>query len=145
MKKFNLFVFLMLTLLALHAQVKPDAIVGKWLSASGKAKIEIFKSAEKYYGKIIWLKNPNDESGHPKTDKNNPDPEQRKHRILGLLLVRSMEFDGKHTWHNGSIYDPENGKEYRCKINQTAKGDLEIRGYIGVSMIGRSTVWTKAE
>lgn len=145
MKKLTLFTVLFCWMLSLTAQVKEDAILGRWLSESGKAKIEIFKSNGKFYGKIVWLKNPNNENGQPKVDKNNPDPEERKHRILGLLLVRSLEFDGSGEWHNGTIYDPENGKSYKCKITKTESGDLNIRGYIGVSMIGRSTVWTHAD
>lgn len=145
MKKLTFLIVCYCLLQSIMAQVKEDAILGRWLSESGKAKIEIFKSNGKFYGKIVWLKNPNDENGQPKVDKKNPDPVERKHRILGLLLVRSLEFDGSGEWHNGTIYDPENGKSYKCKITKTGSGNLDIRGYIGVSMIGRSTVWTPTD
>lgn len=147
MKKLFTLIALIPILFALQskAQVKADDIIGKWLSESGRAKIEIFKSGNQYYGKIIWLKFPNDDSGQPKTDKNNPNPDKRKHPLLGLLLLKSLEFDGVGVWSNGSIYDPENGKEYKCKITKNAQGNLDIRGYIGLSLIGRTTVWKKAE
>lgn len=138
---------LLLTLFSCNvfAQLNADDILGRWLSESGKAKIEVFKSGSLYYGKIVWLKNPLDQSGKPKTDQKNPNVEERNHHILGLLLLKSLEFDGHATWHNGTIYDPENGKNYKCKITKDDKGNLDIRGYIGVSMIGRTTVWKKAE
>ncbi len=123
---------------------KADDLLGKWMSDGGKAKFEIFKSGDKYYGKIVWLKNPLDENGNPKTDKNNPDPARQNQKVLGLLLLKSFSFDGKE-WTNGTIYDPEKGKEYSCKISMNTNGSLNIRGYIGVSLIGRTTVWTKAE
>src|SRR5262245_57666392 len=103
---------LLLALLSVSAwaQISADDILGHWLSESGKAKIEVFKSGTNYYGKIIWLKVPNDETGKPKTDRFNPNPDERKHHLIGLLLLKSMQFDGESTWHNGTIYDPENGK-----------------------------------
>jgi uncharacterized protein (DUF2147 family) len=127
------------------AQTNANDILGKWLSESGKAKIEVFESGNKYYGKIIWLKNPLDKQGKPKMDDHNPDPKEREHHLLGLLLLKSLEYDGKGTWQNGTIYDPVNGKNYRCRITKDAKGNLDIRGYIGVSMIGRTTVWVRVE
>ncbi len=48
-------------------------ITGTWYNAEKDAKIQIYKSGEKYYGKIVWLKNPNDANGNPKTDVKNTD------------------------------------------------------------------------
>ena len=126
------------------SQTKADDILGRWLSESGKGKIEVFKSGDKYYGKIIWLKNPNDEKGQPKTDRNNPDASKREHKVLGLLILKSLTFE-KEEWAGGTIYDPENGKDYSCRIIKKADGSLDIRGYIGFSLIGRSTTWKRSE
>lgn len=145
MRKLLLVLTLGIVAIAAHAQQSASAILGKWLSESGKAKIEVFESGNRYYGKIVWLKTPLDEQGKPKVDKNNPDPNERGHHIMGLLLVKSLEFDGQNTWHNGTIYDPENGKNYSCKITLNNEGNLDIRGYIGLSMIGRTTVWKRTE
>jgi hypothetical protein len=94
--------FLLLLLLPatmLRAQTKGDDLIGKWISESGKAKVEIFLSSGKYYGKIVWLKNPLDNQGEPKTDTNNPDPASRSRKIMGLLLLKSFVFDGKQWDH----------------------------------------------
>ncbi len=63
---------------------------------------------------------------------------------MGLLLLKSFNKDGATVYEDGTIYDPKNGKTYSCKI--THKGDqLDVRGYVGISMIGRTTTWTKAD
>ena len=127
MKKLQILCVAFMLTIALHAQNNANDIIGKWLSQTGKAKIEVFESGNKYYGKIVWLKDPLNEEGTPKLDKNNPNPEKQKLKLIGLLLLRSMEFDGHDTWHNGTIYDPENGKEYKCKITKNAQDRKSTR------------------
>ena len=96
------------------SQIKADDILGIWLT-SGKepAKIQIYKSGQKYYGKIVWLRNPLD-NGKPKLDINNPDKIKRNQQILGLTILIGFEFDGDQ-WNEGKIYDPESGKIYSCQ------------------------------
>jgi uncharacterized protein (DUF2147 family) len=117
---------------------------GLWYNQEKTAKIQIFKAADgKYYGKIVWLKIP-DINGQPKVDNNNPDHSRRKDPILGLQILRSLTKESENSYDNGTIYDPKNGKTYSCKMEH--KGDkLSLRGYIGFSLIGRTTVWTRAE
>ena len=119
-----------------------DAIVGKWLSANGEDQIQIYKKGDKYFGKLAWIKFP-DENGKPKVDKNNPDPALRTRPDLGLELLQNFTFDGKN-YEDGTIYDPKSGKVYSCKM--TLNNDkLKIRGYIGISLLGRTEVWTKVK
>lgn len=128
---------------SLSAQtINADMIVGTWLTEGGKAKIQIYKSGDKYSGKIVWLKEPNYEDGTPKVDKNNPDPKKRKNPILGINLISNFVFDDDQ-WENGLIYDPESGKTYNCKITYNKGGWIQVRGYIGFSLIGKSQVWYK--
>jgi uncharacterized protein (DUF2147 family) len=59
-------------------------------------------------------------------------------------LLRGLEKDGDHEYDNGKIYDPKNGKTYSCKI--THKGNtLDLRGFVGISLIGRTSTWTLAD
>jgi uncharacterized protein (DUF2147 family) len=130
---------------SLFAQHKPDDIVGAWLNEEGTAKVLIFKEKTSYYGKIIWLKTPNDSvTGKPRTDKLNPDPKYHNVPLVGLVNLRGFVFDGKDEWSDGSIYDPKNGKTYKCYIKFESAEKLKIRGYIGVSLLGRTTYWTKS-
>ncbi|RYZ99108.1 MAG: DUF2147 domain-containing protein [Sphingobacteriaceae bacterium] len=123
----------------------PDAVVGNWLTEGGKAKIYIYKNGNKYFGKIAWVEKPNDPNGHPKLDKNNPDKALRNKPIVGLVLLRNFEYTGKNVWENGNIYDPESGKDYSCTMTLLDANKLEVRGYIGISLLGRSQTWTRAK
>ncbi|PIQ48502.1 MAG: hypothetical protein COW03_09805 [Cytophagales bacterium CG12_big_fil_rev_8_21_14_0_65_40_12] len=120
-----------------------DAILGTWLTDENKAKIEIYKEKGLYHGRIIWLKEPLNEKGQPKVDKHNHDKTKRARPILGMNLIQGFKFsDGK--WEDGEIYDPENGKTYSCVIK--LKGNkLEVRGYVGMTMFGRTVTWVRAE
>lgn len=120
---------------------KADDIVGTWLTGTGKAKVQIFKVDTRYYGMIVWLRDPLNEQGKPKMDKNNPDPQKQTAPLLGLSMLKNFTFDGSK-WEDGTIYDPENGKTYSCTITMK-DGKLDVRGYIGISLIGRTQVWTK--
>jgi uncharacterized protein (DUF2147 family) len=122
-----------------------DAIVGVWLTASGKAHVRITKSGNYYYGRIVWLKEPLDKDNNPKVDKNNPDKNKQSNPIMGIRLLSSFEYKGKHTWEDGTIYDPESGKTYQCVITQDHNGTLNIRGFIGFSLIGRTEIWKRIE
>ena len=121
-----------------------DAILGVWLSGTGKAKIKIFKDAEsKYHGKIVWLRDPHNEEGKPKMDKNNPDEAKKKTPLLGLQNLRNFVYDGEKKWIDGQIYDPENGSDYSCKMELIDNNTLEVRGFIGISLFGRTDVWKR--
>ena len=140
MKNAILSLSLMITFFAGYAQtINSDAVVGTWLTASGKAKVTIYKVGSKYNGKISWLKNPNYEDGTTKRDKNNPDKNRQSDPLLGLLMLKDFEFD-EDEWENGTIYDPENGKTYSCTMKMR-DGKLDLRGYIGISLIGRTQTW----
>jgi uncharacterized protein (DUF2147 family) len=123
--------------------VSADELVGLWLTEGGKAAIQIYKEAGKYNGKISWMKNPNNEEGKPKVDKNNPDKSKRSTPILGLHLLNNFVFNGENKWEKGTIYDPDNGKDYSCKITFVSHDKIEVRGYIGVSLLGRTQNWIR--
>jgi uncharacterized protein (DUF2147 family) len=61
-----------------------------------------------------------------------------------LPILKDFEFTGKSTWENGTIYDPKNGKTYSCYLILQPDKTLKVRGYVGVSMLGRTTIWTRA-
>lgn len=119
-----------------------DEILGVWLNGSGKGHIQIYKQGKEFFGKIVWLKEPNDENGKPKLDSKNPDKAKQQLPILGALILRNFKYeDGE--WSGGKIYDPENGKEYKCYMKLKDKNTLHVRGYIGISLIGRTDVWKR--
>ena len=121
-----------------------DAIVGVWKNGEGTGMIKISKNGEKYQGKIVWLKEPNDpETGKPKLDNNHPDEKVRNRPVLGLINTWGFVYKGDKTWDEGNIYDPKNGSTYDCTIRMKDNNTLEVRGYIGISLIGRTDTWTR--
>jgi uncharacterized protein (DUF2147 family) len=136
----GIFVVFLFALQTGYAQ-QADAIVGKWYNTEKDGQIEIFKDGDKYAGKIVWLLEPT-ENGKPKQDKNNSDPSKRNRPILGMRLLSGFEYQGG-SWENGSIYDPKNGKTYSCTIKKKDSNTLEVRGFVGISLIGRTVEWTK--
>jgi uncharacterized protein (DUF2147 family) len=127
-----------------EAPSSADDIVGVWKTGEGTAMVRIYKNGEKYQGRVVWLKEPNDpETGKPKVDKNHPEEASQTRPILGLINVWGFVYKGDNTWDDGNIYDPKNGSTYSCTIRMTSPNTLEVRGYIGVSLIGRTDVWTR--
>lgn len=120
-----------------QTQTKSDAIVGEWMNEKKDAKFQIFKKENKYYGKVIWG------TGDQKKDTKNPDAKLRNRDLIGLVILNDFVFDGDATWKNGTIYDPREGKTYSCKITLKNKDNINIRGYIGVSLFGRTEMWTR--
>ena len=109
-----------------------DRLLGVWEPSNGRARVKVEKIGTKYYGKIVWLKEPNDpESGAPKTDKNNPDANLQNVPLKGYRMLKDFVYQGKNQWAEGTIYDPLNGSTYSCTIKMTDPNTLDIRGYIG--------------
>ncbi len=127
-----------------------DDIIGTWVTPEGKSHVEIFKDGDSYSGKIVLLGEPNypdDEpdgfAGKPRVDRQNPDKSLRSQPIVGLQIMQNLKAS-KGAWKGGTIYDPEKGKTYKCQA--TLSGDtLNLRGYVGFSMIGRTSEWTRLE
>ncbi len=127
-----------------------DDILGTWLNQKQDAKIEVFKCGGNYCGKIVWLKIPvypaDSKEGTPGTEKvdtKNPDAGRRKTPIMGLQIMDGLQFSGENLWKNGKIYDPDNGKTYSAKATLVSHEQLDLRGFIGFSLIGRTEKWTR--
>jgi len=119
-----------------------DLIIGKWLTASGEAHIQIYQNGNKFSGKLVWLKDPLDANGKPKIDKENPKYELTKRPILGLIFLKDFLYK-EGIWEGGTIYDPKTGKTYSCKITAEGKNKINVRGFVGFSMLGRTETWTR--
>lgn len=123
-----------------------DDITGYWSTEENKSIVWLYRAQNgKFYGKIVWLKEPLDkETGKPKTNKKSSDDTKKSLPVLGLRILRDLEFD-EDEWDGGYVYDPENGKEYKGYVEFTdaSKNKLKLRGYIGVSLLGRTTYWNR--
>lgn len=137
--------FLTLLLFATHrllANDDPDAILGVWKNGSGKGYVQIFKENGKYYGKLTWLRDSVDQAGKPKVDRRNSDPALRSRPLIGLLMLRDFRYDNG-VWNSGRIYNPSDGKEYKGYLKMKNPNTLLVRGYVGISLFGKSDTWTR--
>lgn len=117
-------------------------IEGVWLSADGTGWIRIEMGPN---GPIGIIEGSPDPEQRKKSDKDelNPDPELRDRLLLGLTIMDRFTFAGDGKWKSGRIYDPNSGKTYKCKLTLVDANTLELRGYIGISLLGRTETWTR--
>jgi uncharacterized protein (DUF2147 family) len=127
-----------------------DKILGLWDTPENDCKIEIFRCGNKYCGRIAWLKEPyypaDDDggmAGKPIVDRENPNPDLRTRPLLGLQILEGFIYIGKNVWEKGIIYNPEVGKIYKCKLTLSAPNRLEVRGFIGIPLLGGTSIWTR--
>jgi uncharacterized protein (DUF2147 family) len=121
-----------------------DDIIGFWKTGDGKGIIQVYKQGNKYAGKIVWLAEPNDpETGQPKKDKKNEKEALRSRPVLGLENLTNFSFVKKGVWEEGEIYDPKSGETYSCTIKMPEINTLEVRGYVGISLFGRTDTWKR--
>jgi len=140
------FIFLIVALfftLVLSKATNPEKICGVWLTQDKDSKVQIFKRNDKFFGKVIWLRD-SLKNGVPVKDNKNPNVKLKLRSIIGLTLLNGLKFDDGE-WEDGEIYDPKKGKTYDCIawINPEDESILHIKGYIGFSLIGREVKWTR--
>lgn len=131
--------FLFATVLAATAAFAQAAsIEGKWQTKdeSGKAKaiVQITKTGNTYTGHIVSMA-----AGVPTSC---PETCAYKGSLVGLTVIRNLTQNSDNEYANGKIYDPKNGKTYSSKA--TVSGNtLKVRGYLGISALGRTQTWTR--
>lgn len=129
------------------AAAERDAVVGYW--STGDSIFEVYQDDDTLYGQIRVLISPTYESGErpgfegePRADTENPDEDLRGRPLVGLHMFSEYEYaDGR--WQ-GKIYDPESGNTYQSRMTVNDDGQLEIRGYVGMPMFGRTATFPPA-
>jgi uncharacterized protein (DUF2147 family) len=122
---------------------KADEIVGVWWNAEKDGRVEVYKKGDQFFGKIEYIKeNKNLDGTAPMKDRNNPNESLRERVLLGTVILTNLKWDGTE-WEGGEIYDSKTGNTYSCFAKMQKDGTLYFKGYIGLSIIGRSTIWTR--
>jgi len=130
MKRLSITVLILLCNAAfIFSQTRANDIVGLWLAhdpkTNEKTQMEIFRAADgTYEAKVVWVEN-----------------KKLSHEV-GTIPIRNLTFDSKNReWRNGKVnYD---GSDYSMTVNFTNDGRLKLRGFLGVSLLGRTVYWTK--
>jgi uncharacterized protein (DUF2147 family) len=132
------------------AAAADEGITGRWKTAEGKALIDIYHCGEKICGRVAWLRepaypadDPEGMGGKPRIDRNNPNPELRSRKVMGLQILEGFVREGENSWGRGTIYDAETGKTYKSRLTLISPDRLKLRGYIGFPALGKSSIWTR--
>lgn len=150
-KTITLIALAILFALATEVKAQADRIVSIYLAVDDEdnpnSQVKISKASNgKYYGEIVWLKDPLEDDGSIKLDKENPDTKLRNRKLMGLKILNDFTYDkGRNEWSGGTIYSPKTGKTYKCYLTFEDDGRLKVRGYIGSSWmgLGKTVHWTK--
>jgi uncharacterized protein (DUF2147 family) len=117
--------------------------VGLWKNED--ATFQIFESDGNLGANIIALKEPTTPEGNQKTDIHNPDPAKRSTPIIGLVFMSGFVRKSETRWEGGTIYDPKSGNTYSCSMELEGPEQIKVRGFIGVSLFGRTEYWSRAK
>ena len=135
LKKISLFIFV--ALISNNAFAQND-FIGRWLSPSKKGIVETYLQNNKLYGKLVWVKT-------ERKDIYNADKTLRNREVKGLIMLNDIIWKAPQ-WIEGKIYDAEGGSTYSSKMWLSEdKQTLNVRGYVGFSMLGRTEKFTRVK
>ena len=117
-------------------------VEGRWLTQEGDGWITIQIVGDSLEGSVAGSPDPKQREEREFDDRN-PDPNLRTRRLDGLTIMTGFEYEGEGHWSGGTVYDPNSGKTYKCTVKQLDANTLKIRGFIGISLFGRSETWTR--
>jgi uncharacterized protein (DUF2147 family) len=130
------------------ARADDTSPVGLWkniddVSGKPKALIRISDNKGELEGRIEKLFRPADQDQNPKCER--CEGVNKDQPVIGMLFMSGLKKSGDE-YTGGQILDPDNGKVYKSKLTLVEGGKkVNVRGYIGVPMLGRSQVWVRQE
>jgi uncharacterized protein (DUF2147 family) len=144
LKKIILPLLSLLPILGYAQNSEADKILGHWMNEEKDGKIEIFKAGNSYSGKILDGKKLFERDGETlQKDVKNPDVKLRSRPLLNLIILSGFKYQDEE-WTEGKVYDPKSGRTYNSTMK--IKNDkLELRGFVGFSLLGRTTVWERVK
>jgi len=141
----NRIAMLLVLLLAACPWAALAGIQGRWLVEDEGAHVEIARCGDALCGTLVWLAEPFDEKGEPLRDPLNRDPALREREVQGMQILTGIPLqpDRKGVWSGGRIYDPQRGKSYRCTLRMDGENTIKMRGFLGISLLGKTTRWSR--
>lgn len=120
-------------------------IAGIWESEDGRMKIEMFDAGGAYAGRLIWGQRAVEGDGKTfKRDAHNPDPKLRSRSLQGIIILQNLKWDANdRRWEGGTLYDGTSGRSISAHL-RLVNGKLEMRGYMGSPMLGRTITFRRA-
>jgi uncharacterized protein (DUF2147 family) len=124
-----------------------DDIHGLWINNKDVEKqkfaVMVEDCGNKLCGRLYWLKKPLSGDGLPKRDKHNPNEALRDRPLCGLQILTGFQYASDNTWNAGEIYNPDDGLTFSSTMKLAPEGSLKIRGYVGISLFGKTLEWVR--
>lgn len=121
---------------AAGAKLPAESIVGEWVTENEDGRVRFVKHGDgTYRGIVTW-------GARPRRDRFNKNPKLRQRPIVGIVLMWHLVYrDG--AYEDGYVYNPEDGATYRVKAWIVGPDSLELRGYMGISLLGQTQTWKR--
>jgi uncharacterized protein (DUF2147 family) len=123
----------------------PPKEAGLWIDDSGDGAVKIEPCGAKLCGHIVWLRNLVNDKGDVLKDRHNPDPKMQSRLICGLPVIGQLDPQPGGGFDGGWVYDPKEGKSYSVAIQLAGADQLQVTGYLGVKLLGKTLMWTRAK
>lgn len=135
----EIFTIALLFLLSISTQAQ--TVIGKWKTIDDetgqpKSIVEIYEKSGKIYGRVIEIL----DTEHKKSTCTKCSGDDKNKPILGMVVIKGLSKQGNE-YRSGKILDPKNGKLYKAIVALESKDKLKVRGYIGISLLGRTQYW----
>ena len=122
-------------------------IQGLWVDnkdpSRQKFAVMVENCGSKLCGSLYWLKMPLSSNGLPKRDKHNPNEALRDRPLCGLQILTGFQPANDALWQDGEIYNPDDGLFFSSTMKLSPEGVLNIRGYVGISLFGKTLEWVR--
>lgn len=138
-------VFIYVLTLGSAAATGTDEPLGVWVDPRKTVAVRIFQCKDYLCGRIIWLEKPLNKAGKLKRDHHNPNEARRDRPLCGLEILHGFKSAGDNRWDSGTIYNPSDGAIYHSMMRLKSNDTLEVRGYVGLPLFGKSIIWNRAD
>jgi uncharacterized protein (DUF2147 family) len=145
MRKFPMLVTLLVVTAPAAAATPNVSPEGYWRTAGGNGIIEIARCGadDTLCGKLAWFHIDSDDPDQQGLDLKNPDPAERNRSLCGITFMYGFKPTAPDHWDGGMVYDADSGNTYHAMMTLRPDGKLDLHGYIGISLFGRSEIWTR--
>jgi uncharacterized protein (DUF2147 family) len=120
-----------------------SVVEGVWVNGDGDGWIELAIRDDELTGTIVGSPDDPEHRNPSRLDTENPDPALRSRPVRGLVIMTGFRYEGDGEWTGGRIYDPNSGNTYKGTIRVQDADTLKLRGYVGISLLGRTDTWTR--
>jgi uncharacterized protein (DUF2147 family) len=121
-----------------------EQICGKWQSIENNLVVQVYREDTKFKAKIVWFEDGDINKMSSWTDVNNPDPTLRSRKILGMSVLRDLNYNTEtKQWEDGMIYDAKHGRDWNASAYIDNSGLLRVKGYWHFKFIGKTLTFKR--